>query len=411
MEKQKKYDWQDTNMALFGSDVEKKIKAAAADGEEQWNDVGQKVELRIWRIEQFKVKEWPRSKYGQFHEGDTYIVLNTYRPEGVLDGTLANPDALAWDVHFWIGEYSTQDEYGTAAYKTVELDHKLEDGAIQHRETMGHESELFRSYFPSGMRLLEGGTETGFTHVEEEVVPVRLFHMKGTRGKLLLREVKRKRDNMNSGDVFILDTGETVFVWNGKEANVHEKRQASDFAQGIKSGRNGRAEVVTMDEGQSDGDPDSETDTFWKHLPGKRKMLGLTVGSIEVKGADQAGEDEVVKAMEPRLYRIHEGSSPLGGGSVSFSRQSLTNGKVPKNNLLSNDVMLLDTGFEVFIWVGKGASDKEKSSSFPYAHRYLKDEKRPLVMAVTRLLEGRETRKFLEFVGPAVSAQGCCTIM
>ena len=58
-------------MALFGSDVEKKIKAAAADGEEQWNNVGQKVELRIWRIEQFKVKEWPRSKYGQFHEGDT----------------------------------------------------------------------------------------------------------------------------------------------------------------------------------------------------------------------------------------------------------------------------------------------------------------------------------------------------
>ena len=50
MLKQKKYDWKDSNMALFGSDLEKNIKKAAAEGEAQWRGVGHKVELRVWRM-------------------------------------------------------------------------------------------------------------------------------------------------------------------------------------------------------------------------------------------------------------------------------------------------------------------------------------------------------------------------
>ena len=42
-----------------------------------------------------------------------------------------------------------QDEYGTAAYKTVELDTYLDDKPIQHREVQGHESALFKTYFPA----------------------------------------------------------------------------------------------------------------------------------------------------------------------------------------------------------------------------------------------------------------------
>ena len=81
-----------------------------------------------------------------------------------------------------------------------------------------------------------------------------------------------------------------------------------------------------------------------------------------------------------------------------------------QTDLCTDDVMLLDTGFHIYLWVGDGASSEEKSSSFPYAHEYIKDHKRPPVMPVTRVTEGKESPKFTEFIGPAVAAQGCCVI-
>ena len=59
---------------------------------------------------------------------DRYIIYHAYKKDP------ENTEALAYDIHFWIGAHSSQDEYGTAAYKTVELDHKLGDAAVQHRE-------------------------------------------------------------------------------------------------------------------------------------------------------------------------------------------------------------------------------------------------------------------------------------
>jgi len=90
----------------------KKLKKLAAQGEPAWKTAGKHVGVEVWRIEKFQVKAWPKEQYGKFYEGDSYIVLRTYKKE----------DALLWDVHFWLGEHTSLDEAGTAAYKTVELD-------------------------------------------------------------------------------------------------------------------------------------------------------------------------------------------------------------------------------------------------------------------------------------------------
>ncbi|XP_062612818.1 gelsolin-like protein 1 isoform X3 [Saccostrea cucullata] len=237
--KAKQYDWKDSNLALFGSDTEKQVKKESAESEPAWKGIGQKAGLQIWRIVKFKVTSWPKEDYGKFYNGDSYIVLNTYKDD--------SSDELLYDVHFWIGKYSTQDEYGTAAYKTVELDTFLDDKPIQHREVQGFESDLFKSYFDT-ITILEGGAETGFNKVTPEKYTPRLFHFCGTRKNVEVKQVPRSASRLDSGDVFILDLGLTIYQWNGKGSNKDERMKAMQYLIALKDERRGKAKSEVLEE-------------------------------------------------------------------------------------------------------------------------------------------------------------------
>lgn len=58
---------------------------------------------------------------------------------------------LTYDIHYWIGQNSSQDEQGAAAIYTTQMDDYLKGRAVQHREVQGNESETFRSYFKQGL--------------------------------------------------------------------------------------------------------------------------------------------------------------------------------------------------------------------------------------------------------------------
>ena len=133
------------------------VKEAAAH-EPAWQGAGTKKGLQIWRINKFKVEKWPEKDYGKFYSGDSYIVLNTKSPKTDKNGG-------AYDLHFWIGKDSTQDEYVTVALKATELDTYLDDKPIQHREEQNKESPAFKKLFPH-LTYMDGGVESGFRHVK-----------------------------------------------------------------------------------------------------------------------------------------------------------------------------------------------------------------------------------------------------
>jgi gelsolin len=363
MQKQKQYNLADSNIANLGSDLDKKIREAAAQTEPAWANAGKNVGLQIWRIEKFQVKSWPKDQYGTFYSGDSYICLNTYKKKG--------SDALAWDVHFWLGTYTSQDEAGTAAYKTVELDDLLRGAPVQHREVQGFESPLFLGYFNNEIKLLEGGVDSGFKHVKPEEYKPRLMHLKGKK-RVRVTQVDLNRSSLNSGDVFILDGGLKVWQWNGRKAGPQEKQKGAQLTRAICDERKGKPKVNVLEEGDKDAD-------FWK-------LLG---GEGPVKSAEEGGDDnEADKTDFKALYQLSDAS-----GKLEF--KELAKGPKVKRSLLnSDDVFILDTGAEVFAWIGKGASVQEKAKALSFAQDYLTKYNRPAYLPISRVLEGGENEVF-----------------
>ncbi|KAJ7976768.1 Villin-2 [Quillaja saponaria] len=161
--------------------------------------VGQRAGIEIWRIENFHPVPLPKSEHGKFYMGDSYIILQTIQGKG---------GAYFYDIHFWIGKDTSQDEAGTAAIKTVELDAALGGRAVQHREIQGHESDKFLSYFKPCIIPLEGGVASGFKKPEVEEFEKRLYVCRGKR-VVRMKQVPFARKSIMRGnaDVAIVDDG------------------------------------------------------------------------------------------------------------------------------------------------------------------------------------------------------------
>ncbi len=56
--------------------LEKQVREHSGDRETAWDAAGKQPGTQIWRVEHFNVKEWPKSHFGHFYDGDSYIVLH-----------------------------------------------------------------------------------------------------------------------------------------------------------------------------------------------------------------------------------------------------------------------------------------------------------------------------------------------
>ncbi|XP_073966838.1 gelsolin, cytoplasmic-like [Choristoneura fumiferana] len=334
---------------------------------------GQRAGLELWRIEDFNPVAVPQSDVGKFYKGDSYIVLKT---------SADKRNNLSWDIHYWIGSASTQDEAGAAAILTVGLDDKFGGAAIQHRETLGHESPQFLGYFRPAIRYLDGGHASGFSHVTTNAgAEKRLFQIKGKRN-VRVRQVDPLISSMNKGDCFILDKDHDIYVYVGARAKNVEKLKAISVANQIRDqDHNGRGRVEILDQYSS------ETDI-------QKFFTALGSGTKDSVPEESAGgDDQAFERSEEQTVTLSE---------ISDSTGSLKISPLPKpfrqEQLKPAECYILDTvSGSIYVWVGKQSTEREKTEAMSKAQQYLSAKNYPSWVHVSRIPQGTEPAAFKQY--------------
>ncbi|XP_034565918.1 scinderin like a [Notolabrus celidotus] len=285
--------------------------------------------VQIWRVEGGEKVPVKPSTYGEFFGGDCYLVLYTYNTGG----------RERHIIYTWQGQKCSKDELGASAYLTVNLDDSMGGVATQVRVSQGQEPPHLVSIFKDKPLVIHlGGTCR--KHGESETANVRLYHVRrsSTRASRAV-EVEPTATSLNTNDVFVLKSPEALFMWKGKGA-TNEEMVAAKYVAGLLGGT---AKEV---------DETKEPAGFWKALGGKKDYQ--TSPQLQ----------NVVRS--PRLFACSNKTGRLIAEEVP--------GEATQVDLAADDVMIMDTWAQVFVWVGKEANETEKTGSLKIAQDYLNSD-------------------------------------
>ena len=325
--------------------------------EQTFLDLPETPTFNVWRIEQFKVVPW--TDFGAFYTGDSYIVLNAQ--------FVGTSKRVKRDIFYWIGAESTQDEYGTAAIKAVELDDRFDGEPTQHRETQYHESEAFVKLFDQygGVRYMDGGTPSGFRPVNPET-GAQLFQVKGRRRPVLIqREPVGK--SLNQGDVFLVVSAQNLFLWIGTNANLAEKMKGAQLMDVFKA-KYSKAKFTRLEGGET-------TPEFWAALGGE-----TPIASAEEGQSDQEAEVEntryIFKVEGESFTKVAEGAAAT------------------KDKLNSDSQFCIQQGTLVFVFNGSKVPRDVSKHSLELGAKFLTDQKLPSWCPITVVKEGTASDVF-----------------
>ena len=170
------------------------------------------------------------------------------------------------------------------------------------------------------------------------------------------------------GDCYLVDSGMKIYLWIGPKSSADEKFLTAASAVMRDTAREGKADIDRLEGGNE---------------PEEFKAL---FDDFQLTDEDTEGLLKKVhlETHEYKLWRVHR-----EGDETYFAEVP-----VNKDSLKTDDVFLLDTWDDIFVWRGKGASSREKFDGTILARRY--DAERAGIQEIELIEEGDEPEEFLK---------------
>ena len=218
--------------------------------------------MKIYQVIGTHIKEIESDDEVTFLNGDVYLI----------DATDVNNK-----IYIWLGSKSSVDEKGVGAYVSHRIDQDLKKGHADIDTVVeGEEPPEFLQIVK--FKVKEGNTPGFLKHVDlTKKKEYKLYRITRDESSEIRKEtVKIHEKSLDSGDTFVLDAHEIVYIWIGKNSNVVEKYMAGRLGREIDVDRKRVPLVYTIEEGNEPPHFFELLDTLSKakeevSKPGKKK--------------------------------------------------------------------------------------------------------------------------------------------
>jgi len=370
-----------------------------------WNDELEMIDTFILEKGKKFVK-LPDEEFGHFYTDDCYVFLCRYfiPPEepasseenfsedaeekrssnGVMDNN-CNGDAQSNQeddfkcvVYFWQGRQASKMGWLTFTFSLQKKFEALFGNKLEVVQ-MHQQQENFRFLAHFGRKFI---IHQGKRNSPNANKPVEFYHLRSNSNPLTLRciEVEPDSSTLNSGFCYLLKinyssitngysnndiaqrSGSKMFVWIGSKSNPHEAKIAEEIA--LEKFKISPDSILLTREGE-------EEEEFWSILGGRK---------------DYESDPSFMNCT--RLFRCSNDK-----GYFSISEKCID---FCQDDLSDEDIMILDNGTQVFLWIGPKSSEVEVKLAYKSAQVYVQNLrlKEPTPRQLMLTFKGKESKKF-----------------